>query len=200
MEDQLFGQRADNPGDRRAILQGLVERVVSQHGRLMVDAHEYVFDDDLYPGWAATYRRLWEEVCGRGDLWVATPVAITTHWRHRHRALLDARQGSATAAPSLTGIAAPCDSKTHRSITEVEAAMRITSKGQVTIPVEIRERLGLLPNSEVEFAIEGTAVRITKARRGRQRGRGRSIVEHLRGKATSGLTTDQIMALTRGEK
>jgi len=75
--------------------------------------------------------------------------------------------------------------------------MRITSKGQVTIPVEIRERLGLLPNSEVEFAVEGTAVRIRKAR-SRKRGRGRSIVEHLKGKATSGLTTDQIMALTRG--
>ena len=78
--------------------------------------------------------------------------------------------------------------------------MRITSKGQVTIPVEIRERLGLLPNSEVEFAVEGAAVRIRKSRRGRKHGRGRSIVAHLRGKATSGLTTDQIMALTRGEK
>ena len=78
--------------------------------------------------------------------------------------------------------------------------MRITAKGQVTIPVEIRERLGLLPNSEVEFAVEGTAVRIRKARSGERRGRGRSIVAHLRGKATSGLTTDQIMALTRGEK
>jgi len=78
--------------------------------------------------------------------------------------------------------------------------MRITTKGQVTIPVEIRERLGLLPNSEVEFAVEGTAVRIRKAAGGRRRGRGRSIVERLRGKATSGLTTDQIMALTRGAK
>ncbi len=78
--------------------------------------------------------------------------------------------------------------------------MRITTKGQVTIPVEIRERLGLLPNSEVEFVVEGAAVRIRKARKGRARGRGRSIVERLKGKATSGLTTDQIMALTRGEK
>ena len=78
--------------------------------------------------------------------------------------------------------------------------MRITSKGQVTIPVEIRERLGLLPNSEVEFEVEGTAVRIHKARGRRTRGRGRSIVEHLRGKATSGMTTDQILALTRGER
>jgi AbrB family looped-hinge helix DNA binding protein len=33
--------------------------------------------------------------------------------------------------------------------------MRITSKGQVTIPQEIRERLGLLPNTDVEFAVKG---------------------------------------------
>ena len=32
--------------------------------------------------------------------------------------------------------------------------MRITSKGQVTIPQDIRERLGLLPNTDVEFAVE----------------------------------------------
>ena len=76
--------------------------------------------------------------------------------------------------------------------------MRITSKGQVTIPVEIRERLGLLPNSEVDFEVEGNAVRIHRARGRRPRGRGRSIVAHLRGKATSGMTTDEIMALTRG--
>ena len=75
--------------------------------------------------------------------------------------------------------------------------MRITSKGQVTIPVEIRERLGLLPNSEVEFIIDGNTVRIRKVRGGDKRRRGRSIVEHLRGKATSGMTTDEIMALTR---
>jgi len=80
----------------------------------------------------------------------------------------------------------------------LESAVRITSKGQVTIPVEIREKLGLLPNSEVEFEIDGSAVRIRKAR-GRRRGaRGRSLVEHLRGKSTSGLSTEDIMALTRG--
>jgi AbrB family looped-hinge helix DNA binding protein len=76
--------------------------------------------------------------------------------------------------------------------------MRITSKGQVTIPVEIRERLGLLPNSEVDFEVEGNTVRIRKARGRRTRERGRSIVTHLRGKATSGMTTNEIMALTRG--
>ncbi len=67
----------------------------------------------------------------------------------------------------------------------------------MTIPVKIRERLGLLPNSEVEFEIDGTAVRIRKARGRRATGRGRSIVAQLKGKATSGMTTEQIMALTR---
>ena len=76
--------------------------------------------------------------------------------------------------------------------------MRITSKGQVTIPQEIREQLGLLPNTEVEFSIDRGAVRITKATRPGARTRGREIVEHMRGRGTSGLTTDQIMKLTRG--
>ena len=76
--------------------------------------------------------------------------------------------------------------------------MRITSKGQVTIPVEVRERLGLLPSSEVEFEIEGNTARIRKAR-GRRR-RGRSLVAHLRGKGTVHMTTDEILALTRGGK
>jgi AbrB family looped-hinge helix DNA binding protein len=74
--------------------------------------------------------------------------------------------------------------------------MRLTSKGQVTIPQDIRERLGLLPYTEVEFEVDGDAVRVRKARR--SRARGREIVAHLRGRATTGMTTDEIMALTRG--
>jgi AbrB family looped-hinge helix DNA binding protein len=74
--------------------------------------------------------------------------------------------------------------------------MRITSKGQVTIPVEIRERLGLHPASEVAFDVVGNTVRIKKVSRGQ--GRGRSVVEHLRGKGTVRLSTEEIMALTRG--
>jgi AbrB family looped-hinge helix DNA binding protein len=76
--------------------------------------------------------------------------------------------------------------------------MRITSKGQVTIPIEIREQLGLLPNTEVEFSIDRGAVRMMKATRPSGRSRGREIVEHMRGRATSGMTTDQIMRLMRG--
>jgi AbrB family looped-hinge helix DNA binding protein len=74
--------------------------------------------------------------------------------------------------------------------------MHLTTKGQVTIPLEIRERLGLLPYTEVEFEIDGDAVKIRRKRQSRQRGR--TIVEHLRGRGTRRLTTDEILALTRG--
>jgi AbrB family looped-hinge helix DNA binding protein len=75
--------------------------------------------------------------------------------------------------------------------------MRITTKGQVTIPADIRERLGLLPNTEVDFETDGDTVTIRKA--GGAHRRGQRIVEHLRGRATTRMTTDEIMALTRGE-
>lgn len=75
--------------------------------------------------------------------------------------------------------------------------MRITTKGQVTIPAYIRERLGLLPNTEVDFETDGHTVTIRKAEGGKRRGE--RIVEHLRGRANTGMTTDEIMALTRGD-
>jgi AbrB family looped-hinge helix DNA binding protein len=40
--------------------------------------------------------------------------------------------------------------------------MRITSKGQVTIPADIRERAGLLPHTEVDFEFDGEVVRIVR--------------------------------------
>jgi AbrB family looped-hinge helix DNA binding protein len=45
-------------------------------------------------------------------------------------------------------------------------AMRITAKGQVTIPQEIRERAGLMPGTDVEFEIEGSVVRLVKSHSG----------------------------------
>jgi AbrB family looped-hinge helix DNA binding protein len=75
--------------------------------------------------------------------------------------------------------------------------MRITSKGQVTIPAEIRERAGLLPYTEVEFEYDGTSVRIVRAKTQKGAGRGQRVVEHLRGRGNVTLTTEDIMALTR---
>jgi AbrB family looped-hinge helix DNA binding protein len=75
--------------------------------------------------------------------------------------------------------------------------MRLTSKGQVTIPIEIRERLGLVPGSEVEFVVDGDGVRIRKLESAA--GRGAALVAFMRGRAGSvGLSTDEIMELTRG--
>lgn len=73
--------------------------------------------------------------------------------------------------------------------------MRITSKGQVTIPQEIREKMGFLPDTEVEFVIEGSVVKIVKSDREGQRSR--RVVDALRGRATSGRSTDDILKLTR---
>lgn len=77
--------------------------------------------------------------------------------------------------------------------------MRITSKGQVTIPADIRERAGLLPHTEVVFEFDGTSVRILRAPDTRGTGRGARLVAHLRGRGDVALSTDEIMALTRGE-
>jgi AbrB family looped-hinge helix DNA binding protein len=73
--------------------------------------------------------------------------------------------------------------------------MRLTTKGQVTIPIEIREQLGLLPYTEVEFEVDGDAVKIRKA--SKPAARGRALIDHMRGRATRRLSTEQILALTR---
>ena len=79
--------------------------------------------------------------------------------------------------------------------------MRITSKGQVTIPQAIRERLGLLPNTEVEFDVIGDAARIRPAGRKRRMSRGDIIVAHLRGRGGRRHgSTDELMKLLRSEK
>jgi len=77
--------------------------------------------------------------------------------------------------------------------------MRITSKGQVTIPIAIREKAGLMPNTEVEFDYDGKTVHIRPARRKTRSGRGWELVNHMRGRANAGMSTDEIMALTRGD-
>jgi AbrB family looped-hinge helix DNA binding protein len=78
--------------------------------------------------------------------------------------------------------------------------MQITSKGQVTIPQDVRNRLGLLPHTEVEFEVTGDYARIRKARHTAGAGvRGKRALEALRGTADTRMSTDEIMALTRDE-
>lgn len=75
--------------------------------------------------------------------------------------------------------------------------MRVTSKGQVTIPVEIREKLGILPSTEVEFEVHGNAVRLVKKATAGPRSRGSEAVARLKGRANVRMTTEEILALTR---
>lgn len=75
--------------------------------------------------------------------------------------------------------------------------MRITSKGQVTIPQEIREQFGLLPDTEVDFVVRRDSVQLVKAKERKRATRGARIVQRLRGTATVRMTTDEILALTR---
>lgn len=74
--------------------------------------------------------------------------------------------------------------------------MRITTKGQVTIPQHIREKLGITPATEIDFVEEKGKVYIIK-RPGPKKSSHR--FRKLRGVATVRLTTDEILALTREE-
>ena len=70
----------------------------------------------------------------------------------------------------------------------------VTSKGQITIPKAVREALGVKPGSKVEFkALEDGHIAIIK-----QGPRPKGRFDRFRGVATTKLTTEEIMALTRG--
>lgn len=99
MDDHLFGQRADNPGDRQALLRGLMETAAGQGGLLLVDVHDYVFDDALFPGWARAYTELWEDLYARRDVWFATPGEVAAHWSRRHAAIVASSRGLEADAP-----------------------------------------------------------------------------------------------------
>lgn len=97
MDDHLFGQRADNPGDRRALLRGLADTAAGQGGLLLVDVHDYVYYDALFPGWAAAYTGLWEDLFARRDVWFATPGEVAAHWAARQAAIEGSSAGLAAA-------------------------------------------------------------------------------------------------------
>lgn len=74
--------------------------------------------------------------------------------------------------------------------------MRVTTKGQITIPLEIRKMLKITPATEVDFVVdENDRVYIVKRKGGTTNQRFSS----LRGVATVKMTTDEIMALTRAD-
>ncbi len=75
--------------------------------------------------------------------------------------------------------------------------MKVTVKGQVTIPRHIRDKLGITPNSDINFQEEGKRVYLTKKKVTVPK---KNKFRRYRGIATVKMTTDEIMALTRGRK
>jgi AbrB family looped-hinge helix DNA binding protein len=74
--------------------------------------------------------------------------------------------------------------------------MRVTTKGQVTIPLHIREKMGITPHTEVDFIEEDGRVILVK----RERTAPVPPTFHrVRGIAAVTMSTDDIMALTRGD-
>ncbi|MDX8537708.1 MULTISPECIES: AbrB/MazE/SpoVT family DNA-binding domain-containing protein [Mesorhizobium] len=81
--------------------------------------------------------------------------------------------------------------------------MRVTSKGQVTIPRDLRDTFGIDANSEVIFGIEGGKITITPRHdKGRQADRERldrflAALDRLEGSGDQTMNADDVMALTR---
>ena len=77
--------------------------------------------------------------------------------------------------------------------------VKITSKGQVTIPQDIREQAGLMPGMEVDFVLdEDGVVRLVQPEQQPPNPALIRAIERLRGKADTSMSTEEIMALTRG--
>jgi AbrB family looped-hinge helix DNA binding protein len=75
--------------------------------------------------------------------------------------------------------------------------MRLNSKGQVTIPAPLRERYGLHEGDEVDVVEDGNTLRIVRAVGSPTRGQ--RLVGQLRGRATTTMSTDQLLELLRGD-
>lgn len=73
--------------------------------------------------------------------------------------------------------------------------MRVSTKGQVTIPQSVREKAGIVPGSEVEFHLEGRRIYLRKVAGS---GRGEALTKRMAGKGQLKMSTDEILALTRG--
>jgi AbrB family looped-hinge helix DNA binding protein len=72
--------------------------------------------------------------------------------------------------------------------------MHVTSKGQVTIPQELRAQFGLFPGTEIDFIVMDNLIVLKKSSGHR---RATELLKRMVGKGTVQMTTDEIMALTR---
>lgn len=75
--------------------------------------------------------------------------------------------------------------------------MRLNSKGQVTIPAPLRRKHGLHEGDEVDVVEEGDELHIVRVEAARTRGE--RLVDGMRGRATTSMSTDELLELLRGE-
>jgi AbrB family looped-hinge helix DNA binding protein len=75
--------------------------------------------------------------------------------------------------------------------------MRLNSKGQVTIPAPLRERHGLHEGDEVDVVDDGGTLRIVRAEASQTHGE--RLVRRMRGRATTTMSTDELLHLLRDE-
>lgn len=75
--------------------------------------------------------------------------------------------------------------------------MRVTEKGQVTIPKDLRDALGIGAGSEVVFERDRDTIIVRKLGDGPTRGH--QLATRLRGRGDVNMSTDEIMALTRAD-
>lgn len=87
--------------------------------------------------------------------------------------------------------------KNRMALLETNMSSTVTSKGQITIPKRVRDLLGIGPGSVIDFerAADGRVVLVKAGRKTRS-----SRFARLRGHAGKGLSTDEIMAMTRGDR
>lgn len=82
--------------------------------------------------------------------------------------------------------------------------MRVTEKGQVTIPKEIRDRLGIVPGSEVDFVASNNGALLVRVDNPQYQSPIRDFDDwaaRVKGTFdTSGMTTDEFMVWLRGER
>jgi AbrB family looped-hinge helix DNA binding protein len=75
----------------------------------------------------------------------------------------------------------------------------MTSKGQVTIPKRVRDGLGLKPGAKVEIEMQVPGFAILKPAGKARKSEYMKRIEKVRGTLKTDMTTDEIMALLRGD-
>jgi AbrB family looped-hinge helix DNA binding protein len=73
----------------------------------------------------------------------------------------------------------------------------INQQGQIQIPSEIISQLGLEPGTEVELQVVDNKLEIHKKQESSLNNVGKQLIDTMKGKATSNLTTNEIMEITR---